>query len=87
MNIDLNQLKETGLIAAIGLYIFQKAWDMIIGGAKRRLKALENNTLAITELQLHMKELRQAIQEFPKLKQDVTMAHVKIRDIEEKLDQ
>lgn len=82
---DLQSLKDSGILAALALYLLKSLWDIIIGSAKRRLRALEANTKAIVGLEYQMKELKETVLLIPKIKQDITAAHQKIRDLDKKL--
>lgn len=88
MNLDdASSLEHYSVVTAIILYLLKGSWEFVIGSAKRRLEALETNTRAVAELQVHIKELKKVIEEFPRLKQDIAAAHSKIREINHKFDQ
>lgn len=77
----LQLLKDSGLVAAVGLYLFKSLWGWVIGSARMRLKTLSENTTAIAKLTLEVQNVKDLIQDLPKLKQDVSMAHQKIREL------
>lgn len=85
--MNLSDLKDQGIIVMIALYLLQQIWQTFVGSARKKLKALENNTLAITKLETRMEDLQKIIVELPKMKQDVAAAHEKIRHIQKSLNQ
>ena len=90
----IEQAKEFALPAALGLWALKELYASWKGKDREKSETLKANTdavqmltLAITELKVELRNLKESIQPMPKLIRDMDVAHEKLRRIEKEIDQ
>jgi len=67
---------------AIGSFFFKDYWNNSKEKLEKHEKALLENTMAIVKLQVQLERLTDLLILVPKLKEDISFAHEKIREIQ-----
>lgn len=68
-------------LGAVVLLLLKELISSMNGSRKDNIKATQENTLALTKLQVEMQNLKELISMIPKMKQDIDVAHERIRQI------
>lgn len=85
MGADLSTELWT-LLSVIAGFMAVKLFDMIFDKSKRHDERLQENTIAITALQVEIKHLNEKLSEFHRLKHDVDQAHHSIREMKKRVE-
>ena len=82
-------IKDLSLLIGFLMFVLKDAWSWLTGSTRKHIEAIEKNTSAVKELQIHLDYMRADIQEFKprfeKLERDVNEAHARIRSISKDL--
>lgn len=74
--MDHNQI---GLYAVIAGFLVKEVFYTLKNSNKEHTKAIQENTLAITKLEVQLEHTNQRLAELPTIKKDVDAAHEAIR--------
>jgi hypothetical protein len=66
--------------AAFGLWVLKEFYSAWKDDRRRNTDALMQNSQALFELKLEIKNIRIALEEIPRLKKDIDAAHNKFRE-------
>lgn len=68
-------------LGAILLILVRELLGLFFNSRKDQIKATQENTLAVTKLQVEMQNLKELISGIPKMKQDIDVAHERLRQL------
>lgn len=77
-SIDTNSVASMGTLAVIALRELIKIFR---DDRNKSTKATEENTIAIAELKVEIRSLREKIDDLPQMRDDLNLAHAKLRNI------
>lgn len=63
----------------LGVLIVKEFISLFFSRHRDNVLALQDNTMAIIELKIELRHMKQAIEEVPKLRKDIDAAHEKLR--------
>ena len=65
----------------LGVFLVKELWSLFKNSYKENTKALQETTLAITELKVELKHINEKLADMPKMKRDIDVAHELIRQL------
>lgn len=74
------------IISAVAGFMAVKLFDMVFDKSKRHDERLQENTVAITALQVEIRHLNERLADLYRLRHDVDAAHQNIRDLRKRVD-
>lgn len=85
----MDNLTKNITFGAIALIVLKEVAsflkEMFSNQHKKNTEALERNTLAIIELKVKLEFLQKALDKLPELERDLSVAHSKIRNLQERI--
>ncbi len=76
-----------GIWGVFLLYVLKDMWSWIKGSTRKHIEAIQENTMAMKELQIHLgylqESMRQVTSRVEKVEKDVNIAHARIRESKE----
>lgn len=82
--MEPSQIKEYGILACLALFILKESFGWFKTSTKEHIKAIQENTIAISELKVHLKYLSERLERLPSLEYDVDEAHKAIRELKQR---
>lgn len=70
---------QVGLYAIVAGFLVKELFYTFKNSNKEHTKAIQENTLAITKLEVQLEHMTQKLSELPSIKKDVDAAHEAIR--------
>lgn len=74
------------MISAVAGFLAVKIFDMVFDKSRRHDDRLQENTVAITTLQVEIKHLNERLADLYRLRHDMDAAHQNIRDLRKRVD-
>lgn len=74
------------MISAVAGFLAVKIFDMVFDKSRRHDDRLQENTVAITTLQVEIKHLNERLADLYRLRHDMDAAHQNLRDLRKRVD-
>lgn len=74
------------MVSAVAGFFAVKLFDMVFDKSKRHDERLQENTVAITALQVEIRHLNERLADLYRLRHDVDAAHQNLRDLRKRVD-
>jgi len=78
---EIQEMLPNLAYGAISVWLLNKLWDIGSGSHKKLVESNANLVVALVELKIELKGLKEIISEIPRIRGDVNEAHAKIREL------